>query len=70
MKDNNIKIELVKNEDEIEHSCTDEVVCPWCGYKYQDSFELDDSGTEICPECWGDFKYDRIVTVDYSTKRN
>ena len=70
MKDNNIKIELVKNEDEIEHSSTNEVVCPWCGYEYRDSWELGDSGTEICPECWGEFRYNRTVTVDYSTKRN
>lgn len=54
---------------EIEHEYTAEVVCPWCGYEYTDSWELSDEGDEECPNCWKPFRYSRDVTVDYSTEK-
>lgn len=62
--------ELIKDEDEINFEYTSEVVCPWCGYEYHDSWEFSNEGNEICPECFGEFEYWRDITVDYSTKRS
>ena len=28
------------NEEEIDHEYTDEIVCPYCGYEFSDSFEI------------------------------
>ncbi len=54
----------------IDHECTDEVVCPWCGYEHQDSWELsaDDAEWE-CDECGKPFNYSRYVSVTYSTSK-
>lgn len=57
------------DEDEIDHSFTEEVVCPWCGYEHGDSWELQDSGKMKCPECDKEFKYDRDIEVTYWTEK-
>jgi hypothetical protein len=55
---------------EIDHTLTPNIVCPHCGYTYNDSWELnDDFGEEECPECYGLFEYTRDVTIDYSTQK-
>lgn len=54
---------------EIDHEYTDEAVCPYCGYKYSDSWELSDEGTTECEECGKEFGFSREVSVSYSTKR-
>ena len=54
---------------EIDHEFTDEIVCPYCGYKSRDSWELPDDGIEECEVCYKEFTFDRNVTVDYSTAR-
>ena len=47
---------------------TDEVVCPYCGQKFSDSWELDDSDDEMyCDECEKDFAFERHVIVTYSS---
>ena len=56
--------------DEIEHEGTAEVVCPWCGHEFTDSWELPDEGEEECPVCWKHFKFYRDVTVDYATEKD
>jgi len=49
---------------------TDEITCPWCGYKQSDSWEAPDRGEEECSNCYNKYAHDRNVTVDYcSTKR-
>ena len=54
---------------EIEHEYTAEVVCPWCGYEFTDSWDFPDDGEEECPSCWKPFKFSRDVTVDYCTEK-
>ena len=54
---------------EINHEFTDEIVCPYCGQTFGDSWELPDSGREECAVCYKEFTFDRNVTVDYSTAR-
>lgn len=44
------------------------IKCPYCGYEEQDSWEYQgDSGEIECPECYKEFFYERILTVDYRT---
>lgn len=54
---------------EIDHEYTDEIVCPWCGYEYSDSWECSEYGEEECPDCYNPFSYNRDVSVSYSTTR-
>ena len=56
---------------ENEHSNTDELVCPWCGYVERDSWEISsDSDDEYeCPECGKVFEYERNVQVTYTSRR-
>jgi hypothetical protein len=56
--------------DEINHEYTEEIVCPWCGYEFSDSWEWSDyDDNEKCPKCNKSFSYERIVSCEYSTKR-
>lgn len=61
------------SEIKIDHEYTDEIVCPWCGYEFSDSWELGNGGecTELeeCPNCEKEFYASRIVTVEYSTSK-
>jgi DNA-directed RNA polymerase subunit RPC12/RpoP len=56
---------------EIDHRYTDEVVCPYCGYEFEDSWEFftnDQEDTEIdCDECDKTFVASRNITITYST---
>ena len=47
----------------------DEVICPYCGYKFSDSWEFPDEGTTECSDCEREFSYGRNVVVTYSTSR-
>ncbi|MGF7059256.1 hypothetical protein [Brassicibacter mesophilus] len=50
---------------------TSEIVCPYCGHKFLDSWEYDDSDNEMyCEECEHEFTYERIVTVEYCSYKN
>lgn len=52
----------------IDHEYTSVIVCPYCGFKYEDSWDFDDSGEHECDECCREFSFSRIVTVDYVTR--
>lgn len=58
---------------EIDHEYTNEIVCPWCGCEFSDSWELGNGGecTELeeCPDCEKEFYASRIITVEYSTQK-
>ena len=45
------------------------IICPYCGMKYNDAFEWDDDGKRECDDCERIFEYERIVTIEYSTKK-
>lgn len=55
----------------IDHSNTREIVCPWCGYVYSNSWEYNDwSGVTIdCGNCGEEFKLFVDFTVDYTTTK-
>lgn len=56
---------------DIDHEYTDEVVCPHCGYKHQDSYEFfihnDECSDTNCHSCNKPFTAIRHVNIYYST---
>lgn len=49
---------------------TDNMVCPWCGYEHGDSWEFnEDSGETDCNECGKTFKFERDISITYSTSK-
>lgn len=54
-------------EDDCFH--TKDVVCPWCGYVHQESYEFPGDGEDECEDCGKRFRYSRTVSVTYTTKR-
>lgn len=63
-------MEEVRVKEEIDHDCTDEIVCPYCGYEEGDSWEYSSDSQEIdCLECGKTFQMNRNITVDYTTEK-
>ena len=58
---------------EIKHKDTKEIICPYCGYEFSDSWDyssdLEDIGLIDCENCDKSFYANRIVTIDYSTEK-
>lgn len=58
---------------EIEHNYTSKIVCPYCGYKFKDSWEIDSGNQDIgecdCHQCEKTFIAYRNVEVTYNTWR-
>ena len=56
---------------EIDCRFTDLAVCPYCGHKNRDSWELGDGGEECgedeCGECGEEYRWSRLVSISYST---
>ncbi|MEH0154006.1 hypothetical protein V6R21_07640 [Limibacter armeniacum] len=53
---------------DIEHEFTDSIICPYCGFEEQESWEYHHNEDEInCPDCNRKFAYERIFS--YSTYR-
>lgn len=44
------------------------IICPYCGHVYRDSFERSDEDTTECQICGGTIHYERIVTIEYTTE--
>jgi transposase-like protein len=58
--------------DEIDHTLTNEPVCPWCGHAHQDAFEWgvrSDEGNHICDKCHRRFHWERDISVTYDTEK-
>lgn len=58
-------------EKDIDHEYTDEIVCPFCGHEFSDSWEFssneEDLGLNECEQCGKSFYATRNVSVTYST---
>ncbi len=56
---------------ETEHSYTHEIVCPYCGYEFGDSWEIgineQDIGEVDCHQCEKTFMAYRNIEVTYNT---
>jgi len=59
--------------DAINHEYTSEIVCPWCGYEFGDSWDIgpedEDIGQIECEECERAFTANRNISVSYSTQK-
>jgi len=53
----------------IDHEFTQEIVCPWCGYEYGDSWDCGEGGKRQCDECGKHFSFSKDYDVTYSTCR-
>ena len=51
--------------EKIDCKFTRELVCPYCGYKFNNSWELRDEGNIECESCEKIFDYERDVVVSY-----
>ena len=54
---------------EIDHECTESVVCPYCGTEYVDCSGWAPSGTEECCDCGKKFTWERQFEMNYTTKK-
>ena len=64
-------------EENVQHDYSDKypnacwrkvVTCPHCNYEYKDSWEMGDSGEEICGNCEKEFTWERELIPEYSSK--
>ena len=55
--------------DEMNTDYTKDIICPFCGYIFTDSWELIDESDAECPECEKTFDLEVDVTVRYTTTR-
>lgn len=55
-------------DKQINHRYTKEVVCPYCGYEFSDSWEFNDQEDSVyCGECDNEFVALREIEVSYCT---
>lgn len=57
----------------IEHSNSDDLICPYCEYQFSDSWELIPSGgwaTIGCHECGKEFEYEANTQVTFNSWTN
>jgi len=54
--------------DEMDYFRTNEITCPYCGWKDRDSWELTESGEVFCSSCDKEFHVEREVDVKYTSK--
>lgn len=56
---------------EIHCECTDEIVCPHCGYEFNGSWEYDDDDGELieCQNCDESFELSVDVSVTYTSRK-
>lgn len=60
----------MKEPDYLDHNGTDEIVCPYCSYKFECSYEFNfDSGEVSCDDCGKDFLMERDTWVTYNTSK-
>lgn len=46
-----------------------DAICPYCGKKVPDSWELKDGDDVMCSRCENVFEVSSIITVEYSTRK-
>ena len=62
--------QIVEAPDEIDTWNTDEIVCPWCGYVFGDSWDYDENDDLIqCPECEKTLEMQMEHHITYYTQK-
>lgn len=65
------KKRLIDSGEPTEFDDTDEIVCPYCGHRYEDSYECggnDEYFEEERENCGREFNVTRIIDISYDTK--
>lgn len=65
------KKRLIDSGEPTEFDGIDEIVCPYCGHRYEDSYECggnDEYFEEECEDCGREFNVTRIIDISYDTK--
>jgi transcription elongation factor Elf1 len=60
------------NMQDSKHEYTNEIICPYCDYKFNDSWEYNQDGedqTINCKNCNDKFNLSVNISVDYSTTK-
>lgn len=59
--------------NKINHEYTSEIICPWCGYKFRNSWEHasgeEDIGLTECGSCGKHLYATRHIIIQYSTEK-
>jgi len=53
----------------IDHEVTDEIVCPYCGYAFSDSYEYHNSELILCHKCNKNFGLSVSHSIAYTTSK-
>lgn len=64
--------EALQNNEETETSYENDIVCPWCGRRFEDDdgyFVRTGDGEYECDECGKEFYFQADIEVTYSTQR-
>lgn len=51
----------------IESEYMEEAICPYCGYRELDSWQLEDEGINECDRCGKGYYYERLIEITYTT---
>lgn len=54
--------------EEVDSDHTDEIVCPYCGHRFTDSYEYEE-GEVDCEDCGKEFVLTIHKYISYSSKR-
>lgn len=63
-----VVLKRIENFDE-DTSYGDDIVCPYCGCVYEDTYEWNDSGEYTCDDCVNNFSYSKDISISYSTEK-
>lgn len=55
-----------ERRQDIDHDCTDEIVCPWCGHEHTDSWAKSEGRNE-CDACEKPFILIVHTQISYTT---
>lgn len=54
---------------EIDHSYTDELVCPYCGHEHGDDGEMNEAGDYECSKCKKNFSFEVDYSKSYTSRK-
>lgn len=64
-----MKVKVKTAESDCEY--TDSIVCPFCGYVVEESWEYEEGESQgVCPECDRTFELEIMVQTHYTTRPN
>lgn len=53
--------------EEIDCEYTDNLVCPYCGWEHDDTYDMNEAGEHSCEKCDKNFSYDVYYSKSYTS---